>query len=95
MEAEIEQLTAERDELAGKCKDQSFEIDSLFACEKTAIKERDQLRSQLAVCREALEKWLAFEDRSIAKHGQYVGMEIQDLIKNAREALKQLTDEKK
>lgn len=37
-----------------------------------------------------LTDWIAFEDRSIAKDGPYVGKEITELIAQGRKALKQI-----
>lgn len=50
------------------------------------------LHRQLESARGVIVSWIDFEDRSIAKEGPYVGMEINSLISNAK---KWLEDNKK
>ena len=47
------------------------------------------LHRQLEEARGVIVSWIEFEDRSIAKEGPYVGMEINSLISNAKKWLKE------
>jgi hypothetical protein len=45
------------------------------------------LRSKLEVAVDALKNWLAWEDEQVRKDGAYVRPEINELIKNGKQAL--------
>ena len=47
------------------------------------------LHRQLESARGVIVSWIDFEDRSIAKEGPYVGMEINSLISNAKKWLEE------
>lgn len=61
--------------------------------EMTDEYEIKQLKKKLAISKEALENWLEWEDKQIQKNGAYVGVEINQLIKNGKEALAAINGE--
>lgn len=54
-----------------------------------------RLSETITKLREALESWLAWEDRQIAKDGPYSGEEINKLINEARTTLREVFGEEK
>jgi hypothetical protein len=51
-------------------------------------KENAELRSKLKAAVEALRNWITWEDEQVRKDGAYVRPEINELIKNGKQALK-------
>jgi hypothetical protein len=76
-ETGIEELKKENDELRSKL--ENYETD-----EPRAV---DQQRDKLEVAVVALRNWLTWEDEQVKKDGAYVRSEINELIKNGKQAL--------
>lgn len=63
-----------------------MDIDNGFINAKDFYENKiKELKAQLEKAESIIKKQLDFEAKSISKHGEYVGEEINELIKKARE----------
>jgi predicted nucleic acid-binding Zn-ribbon protein len=85
--AKIQSLEAENKELIEKIKEINEWYEEEFDKREKLEKENAELRSKLEVAVEALRNWITWEDEQVRKDGAYVRPEINELIKNGKQAL--------